>query len=186
MRTFFEQRETCDSATAERLARLMRALMEKQLDSFVLSSGDIPQKASEAKRAMLQFIEEHLSHPELGVDQLVDAFATSRAVVYRTLEDEGGIARYITRRRLERALSRLVFDQSDVSIGQVASSLGFSDQGYFGKLFRQHFGISPSRARSEFSFDKKHIDQKSDGLLMRTLLERSDHIAGAASKRAQN
>lgn len=180
MRTFLNQLESCDSATSERLAMLMRAVVERQLDSFGLETAGPAARPRDVKRPMLQFIEENLSDPELGVDHLVDAFATSRAVVYRLFEGQGGVARYMARRRLERALSRLVFDEPDVPIGQVAESLGFTHQSYFAKLFKEQFGISPSRARSEFSFDEQEIDQRRDGILMRELLNRSEHMPAAS------
>ncbi|MEO1731620.1 MAG: AraC family transcriptional regulator [Pseudomonadota bacterium] len=176
MRAFINELETCDSAAGERLALLMRAVVERQLDSILPGTGNSSARARDDKKPMLQFIEENLSDPDLGVDHLVDAFATSRAVVYRAFEDESGIARYISRRRLERALSKLVFDEAEIPIGEVANSLGFTHQSYFAKLFKEYFGISPSRARAAFSFDSQEINQKRDGILMRELLNRSDHI----------
>ncbi|MEM1195670.1 MAG: AraC family transcriptional regulator [Pseudomonadota bacterium] len=174
---FLTQLDRCDIAAAERSARLVLAIVERQFDNFKSGPSDASLWAREGQRPMLQFIEDNLSNPDLGVDQLVHAFATSRAVVYRTLEEHGGIARYISRRRLERSLSQLVFDRPDTSIGQVAQSLGFTDQSYFAKLFKNQFGISPSRARSVFSFDRHELDQEKDGIMMRELLNRSEHIS---------
>lgn len=179
MRTFFKQLSTCDAASAERLAILIRALVERQLDNILHETEEIPLRVHGGKELMLRFIEANLSDPGLGVDHLVDAFATSRAVVYRTLDDQGGIARHIANRRLERALSRLIFDAAEVSIGEVANSVGFTHQSYFAKLFKDRFGISPSRARAEFSIDAQELDQKSDGIRMREILNRSEHIPAA-------
>lgn len=176
MRTFFEQLDTCGKEPAEHLALLLRAMLEQLFDKYAPAGPVVSASARNVQRPMLQYIEDNIADPYLSVDHLVSAFATSRAVVYRTLDVEGGVARYIVRRRLERALSRLVFDPEDITIGQVAESLGFVDPSYFAKLFKEQFGITPSHARQEFSFDRRPLDTRTDGLLMRNLLETSEHF----------
>ena len=52
----------------------------------------------------------------------------------------------ITSVRLEAAKKQLSFAK-DVSINDVALSVGFSDQSYFCKVFSQKYGVSPSECR---------------------------------------
>ncbi len=54
---------------------------------------------------------------------------------YRPLE-------YINMLKLQRA-KELLSDKS-LSVGEIASTVGFNDHSYFGKLFKKAFGISPS------------------------------------------
>lgn len=52
---------------------------------------------------------------------------------------------YLTQVRLAQALRRL--RESDDSIAEIASQVGFADQSYFDRRFRQHFGRSPLQFR---------------------------------------
>lgn len=52
---------------------------------------------------------------------------------------------YLTQVRLAEAARRL--RETDQSIAEIASQVGFADQSYFDRRFRQHFGCSPLRFR---------------------------------------
>lgn len=169
--------------TGNRLALMLRGKLERHLDSPVQARAESGSK--ERRRdwqgPMLQFVEENLGNNELGVELLTEVFPASRAVVYRTFEAFGGVKRYISKRRLERALSVLVFDELDVSIGQIATDHGFKKQGHFSRAFKEHFGVSPKDARASFSCNLPPSDEHSEppataGLLMRELFDRSGHL----------
>ena len=53
--------------------------------------------------------------------------------------------KYITSKRLEKAQSLLRF--SDMLISEVAYDCGFSDVGYFSKLFKKYYNYSPSEVK---------------------------------------
>ena len=40
-----------------------------------------------------------------------------------------------------------MLEQSDATIYEIAAKCGFSDQGYFSKVFQKEFGITPSAYR---------------------------------------
>jgi AraC-like DNA-binding protein len=63
---------------------------------------------------------------------------------FRTVTGETFVA-YLNRLRLERAAQLL--DEGDLSIADIAMAVGFSDQSYFDRLFRRHFGRTPSEVR---------------------------------------
>jgi AraC-like DNA-binding protein len=54
---------------------------------------------------------------------------------------------YLTHVRLNRAYRLLT--ETDVSIAEVASSVGFSDQSYFDKRFKEAFKQTPRALRAE-------------------------------------
>jgi transcriptional regulator GlxA family with amidase domain len=56
------------------------------------------------------------------------------------------MSNYIQHIRLEYA-AKLLVEQPDTSIVQIAADSGFSSCAYFSDRFRQHFGISPSGFR---------------------------------------
>ena len=99
------------------------------------------------KAAVRAYIEDHLNDPGLGVDQLCRAFAMSRRSVYRMFAGDGGVARYLTERRLARAYGELsAASPSRGLIYAVAERNGFVDQNHFSRLFRNKFHIAPSEA----------------------------------------
>ena len=53
----------------------------------------------------------------------------------------GGVLAYHT--SLKMAVARNLLDTTDISIRQVASAVGYGDQLYFSRQFRQHHGQSP-------------------------------------------
>jgi len=55
--------------------------------------------------------------------------------------------KYITSKRLENAQTLL--NTTDLTIAEIAYDSGFSDLGYFSKIFRKNFNVSPSEYRKD-------------------------------------
>ena len=89
----------------------------------------------------------HLYSPSLGTAKLCLEAATSRSQLYRLFENQGGVARYIQRRRLSESFSVLCDTSHDFSIGRVAEMLCFADASGFSRAFRREFGITPKEVR---------------------------------------
>lgn len=49
--------------------------------------------------------------------------------------------------------AKLLLNNSELSIAQVANELNFSDQSFFGKFFKRHTGLSPKQYRQSLSAD---------------------------------
>lgn len=99
------------------------------------------------ERAVRDYIERHLHHPRLRVDDVCAAFRLSPATVYRMFEPEGGFRGMLRGRRLERA--RAALTRMPASPGQVtrmAERCGFASVHSFGRAFRSRFGVSPGAA----------------------------------------
>jgi AraC-like DNA-binding protein len=95
-----------------------------------------------------QAVRRNLRSPSLGPDKLCREAATSRSQLYRLLEEEGGVAHYIQRRRLSESFSMLCDASNNLSIGKVAEILCFADGSSFSRAFRREFGMSPSDVRA--------------------------------------
>ena len=97
--------------------------------------------------AMQRFIDERLSNPLMGVDDLMNAFHCSRATVYRAFREIGGVKAYIRTQRLTRCFRDLRRPiASPPRIYEVAQRWGFTDISYFNRLFKKQFGMAPSDA----------------------------------------
>jgi AraC-like DNA-binding protein len=107
--------------------------------------------ASDDTRAMqpaLNHIAAHLDRP-LPVEDLARVSGLSRAHFSRVFAASEGMppAEYVLRLRLERA-TKLLANGADLSVKEVAIASGFEDPNYFAKVFRRHYGASPTEFRT--------------------------------------
>ena len=93
--------------------------------------------------AAASFIRRNLVDPTLSAGRVAAALGVSERQVSRIFSPHGGVARWITDQRLERARHRLT-SGAGRSVSQVARQCGFSSPSYFARVFKQRFGVSPS------------------------------------------
>ena len=100
--------------------------------------------------AIKRYIDDNLGARALDVENLTKIFGLSRATIYRTFKDLGGIADFIKQRRMRRALIDLSApDRRHLHISEIAFSLGFANRATFTRVFTSHYGMSPSQVRAE-------------------------------------
>jgi AraC-like DNA-binding protein len=75
----------------------------------------------------------------------------ARSQLYRLLEGEGGVARYIQRRRLSESFAILCDASNSLSVGAIAEMFCFADTSSFSRAFRREFGASPGDVRAASS-----------------------------------
>lgn len=90
------------------------------------------------------YIENHLQR-DLSVEELAAVAGYSMGHFHREFHRATGETpvQCLTRRRLETA--RLYLRQSGLPIREIAATVGFADPLYFSRVFRRHFGCSPSQ-----------------------------------------
>ncbi len=111
----------------------------------------IPSRMDQKYRArinrVLEYIEERL--PErLSLAEVAAVSHFSEYHFHRIFSAALGetVNDYIARRRLERAVNKLIF-QPDISVTQIALEGGFSSSANFSKAVSLYFGFSPSEIR---------------------------------------
>lgn len=97
-----------------------------------------------------EVIAENLTDPDFGVSELAGSTALSSSQLRRRMKEayDRTPVQLIRRRRLE-AGAQLLREREDATIGEVAYAVGFNSQSYFSRSFRDEFGTSPSRYRSQ-------------------------------------
>jgi len=107
------------------------------------------------------YIDAHLADPRLDSAAIAAGIGASRSSLYAVFADEGGVARFIQRRRLERlrAALRRPGDQRPVSV--LARAHGFEDESGFNRAFRTAFAMSPGRYRA--ALRQARQDRSTDG-----------------------
>ncbi|MEM9082327.1 MAG: AraC family transcriptional regulator [Planctomycetota bacterium] len=110
-----------------------------------LSKAGCDESGKPTLAVMKQFLDDHLSDPDLGPDMLANAFHCSRATVYRRFDWLGGIHAYIREKRLARCFSELSAPRaSSLRVHHVAERWGFSRASHFNRAFRGQYGRSPA------------------------------------------
>ena len=89
--------------------------------------------------------------PSFGRQTIIDRFQLSKervGAIFSKSSEHSKLSGYVQQLRLEYA-AKLLIEQPEKSIVQIASDCGFSSHTYFSARFRQHFGMSPSDFRRD-------------------------------------
>lgn len=137
---------------AERAAEVLRATAQLVASTM---NGCPDERTEGGVQAALysqlrRYINAHLSDPDLTPERLAHRFGVSRATVYRWFQPENGVARYVQRRRLERARLELCSPaQRHRTIAEIGKAAGYAHAQDFIRAFRREFGPSPKELREQ-------------------------------------
>lgn len=92
----------------------------------------------------------------VSLEKLAQRFEISAANLSRLFRHEFGVgfSRYLTELRLESAVALL--NSTALPISEVAMRCGFSTSGYFIRIFRRHFGVTPKDYRRR---ERRKVDE---------------------------
>ena len=93
-------------------------------------------------------VRRYLRSPALGPRLLCRSLQMSRSKLYRLMDPEGGVVRYILRQRLLEAYVLLSDPSVDEPVTAIAEGLCFTDTSGFSRAFRREFDASPSDVRA--------------------------------------
>jgi signal transduction histidine kinase/DNA-binding response OmpR family regulator/streptogramin lyase len=106
---------------------------------------------SEADQAFLDradaLVEEHLGMDQFDVSELAEKMGFSRSAFYRKFNSltDMSPAAFIRTKRLRKAALWLA--EGSRTVTEIAYDVGFSDAGYFSRIFKEEFKCSPSEFR---------------------------------------
>lgn len=133
----------------ERIRKLLRDTIESGSgnDSMVLKIKKLdhtPEDEAFMARIM-KIVNEHLSDGDFSLADFSGQYGASRTVLAEKLKELTGMtpSAFMTDVRL-RAAKKLLEEQPDIRIADLAYSSGFNDSKYFSTCFRKKFGISPT------------------------------------------
>lgn len=86
---------------------------------------------------------------KLDIDKIAYSLKMGESQLRRTIQEKTGksITAHVTQLRMQRAM-HLLKSRPDLRIGDVAEYCGFLDVAYFSRVFRQHYGMTPTQARN--------------------------------------
>lgn len=164
-------RNVCVEANAHLPASAQECLSRQVLETvalaFTLAFGQLISSSAVVggryARAR-QFIEQHLSDPDLGPHSIARALKVSARYLRMIFAREGEcISSYVLRRRLEETARQLADPRwRGRSICEIAFNWGFNSAPHFSRSFRGHFGMSPREYRARHA--SAHANAQPDPL----------------------
>lgn len=132
------------------LVEATRSMIASCLLSGVTPQAESPRYADVAARERIRrVVRKNISSSTFSPEKLCKLAGVSRSRLYRLLEPNGGVARYIQSIRLRMAHAILSdAERSVISIARIGERLGFFDPSAFTRVFRREFGYTPGEARA--------------------------------------
>jgi AraC family transcriptional regulator, positive regulator of tynA and feaB len=128
----------------DNLCNLVALLTARSASEQRLSQAQI----SDLER-MLMFLRRHVSNPDLNLQALADHMRISVRTVHKRFEEANTTFRqWLPDERLDTCRRALADPRcNNMTVAQIAYSLGFNDLSHFTKTFRARFGLPPGRFR---------------------------------------
>lgn len=104
----------------------------------------IEPKRDKDKTAILSFMATEYANVELNLDMAISRLGVSRTKINDILKEELGFtfSAYLNKLRLTEA-ARLLAEQRDANIAEIAYSVGYNNASYFNKLFKNEYDCTP-------------------------------------------
>jgi AraC-like DNA-binding protein len=93
---------------------------------------------------MIHYMSSQYAHP-VSIEQMCGSLGYNRAYLSRVFKQETGLSpvTYLLKLRIEKS-SQLLRERPELSVEQVAASVGLTDALYFSRQFKRFCGQSPS------------------------------------------
>lgn len=171
MRTLIDEAEHLEDAELDTAVQALLLVAGRVAGVTVPIGGpEVAALQGTVRRAAVDYIEARLisARPDIGIDQVAAAVVVSRATLYRSFGNAGGVNRYIQDRRLHHAQIALRRRRGlKPTIADIAWAYGFTSETHFTRLFVERYGYRPS----EVSPPKSRFDVvMSDGPIRHDLL----------------
>ncbi|MBQ0066488.1 MAG: helix-turn-helix domain-containing protein [Firmicutes bacterium] len=117
------------------------------LTSLILQNASLEKKKMEAVHL---FIEKNYTNENMNLDYISQCLHLSKYYICKEYKKEYGISvgQYIKELRISHAC-RLLTTNSQMKMQDIAQAVGYSNNNYFGKVFRAQKGISPDAFRKQ-------------------------------------
>lgn len=140
--------------TAQQLRELMGRTATPSLSQLVVCSGTqperctVPYQSGGATKELAEGIKKHIDDlylTPITIDTLAELFHFSPSYITRIFKKEYGIPpfRYLLGLRIDEA-KRMIKANDSLNIGLIAETVGYEDQHYFSRIFKNVTGLTPS------------------------------------------
>jgi AraC-like DNA-binding protein len=91
------------------------------------------------------YIEANLGNPDLSAAEVARSIGASRSKLFAMFQPVGGVECFIRSARLQRIKAALSAPAQPHPIAVLAEAVGFRSPAQLSRLFRQHYGMTPSQ-----------------------------------------
>lgn len=124
-----------------------------------LLDDEVPETGTDSNRIfqVKWLVHSHLSNPELSVTFLAEQMRVSAGYLSHLFGGgaDGSLIQYIHQQRVARAIEAL--GSNKLSVSEIAWACGFTDPGYFSRIFRKQTGLTPQAYRKKLE-DEARVD----------------------------
>ena len=133
------------------LMQILLLLIREQSEPVAIT-GSIAVESTNKKyivEQIINYFEDHYAE-KISLDRIAASMFLSTFYISKIFKSETGTTpiRYLINIRLEKA-KELLENGWNGSIQEIAQTVGYDDAYHFSKLFKKHFGISPSQAKQK-------------------------------------
>lgn len=131
--------------TNEKLILWISSIINRFI-SYMFEFGDV--KHSVTIHKIIGYVRNNYMN-KISLDDIADYVFMSKSHISKIFNEEMnmGLSTYINKVRIEK--SKVLLHDSSMSVGEIASYIGFDDQSYFTKLFKAETGLSPKQFRKK-------------------------------------
>ncbi|MFH6985948.1 AraC family transcriptional regulator [Marinoscillum luteum] len=151
----YVNRDLYNKELIEHLVNTMIVVVARNIAKYLPDT--VGEHTEEKAMDILQYIHKNIYEPEkLRAKAISDEFGISESYLGRYFKKHAEISlqEYVSNYRVQLIEHRL--KHSDLRVGEIANSLGFSDESHLNKFFKKATGLSPVAFRKEF---RKEIAQ---------------------------
>lgn len=131
------------------LVELVRENVKRDMPLVAYQKLTIEPRAVKEKTDVISFMAAQYANPELDLETAVSSLGINRNKINEILKNEIGLtfSGYLNKLRLTEA-ARLLLEQQDVNVAQIAFAVGYNNVTYFNKLFKNQFGCTPKNFKN--------------------------------------
>jgi AraC-like DNA-binding protein len=135
-------------AQSRALGATVASRLKKDLSFVAYRQLTVERFEDRDKADILRFLATHYAQSGLDLDGVAAGTGASRSRINEVLKTELGMtfAGYLKKLRLTEA-ARLLTDQAEASVAEIACSVGYANRAHFNRLFKEEYGCSPREFR---------------------------------------
>jgi TolB-like protein len=105
---------------------------------------------------------EHISNEQFGVSELADYMHMSRSNLLRKIKKQTQLSasQFIRLIRIQKGMDLL--KETEFTVSEISYHVGFGNNSYFIKCFREHYGYSPGEVRKGTYEEKELVNKVND------------------------
>lgn len=127
----------------------IQARLQKKIPLTAYQQVSMDCHKNKERNALLTFMMTEYCNPDMDMDKVIQQLGMNRTKINNILKSEVGLTfnAYLNKLRLTEA-ARLLAENAEASIAEVAYSVGYNNASYFNRLFKAEYGCAPKAFKS--------------------------------------